>query len=341
MIPQEPRVGGRIAQLAGPGRIELIERALPEPHSGEARVRITATGICGTDVHGYLGRLDSFPQVLGHDAVGFVDAVGSGVAGNAITVGDRVTIDPTVSCGQCASCSSGRPYLCAAGGYLGMTTPGTMAGYITVPAAQLVPVEDTVSDHDATVLEPVAVALHLLERLGASTPAMPVEVIGGGPLGILLAQTLIAHGWKVAIHEPQDGRRELARRAGLTVRESPDDGIHEGAALIVETSAAAAGAATALRLAGPGSTVAIVGRAPFEIPIADILLRELTVLGVRSGHGHYRAAMELVASGAVRPSDVLTHRFAFADVAEALRSASDSPTDVLRAVVDLDHPVAS
>ncbi|MFB2584454.1 zinc-dependent alcohol dehydrogenase [Herbiconiux liukaitaii] len=328
------RAGGRVLELVAPRELRVVDRPVPEPGEGEVRVRLRAVGICGTDVHGYLGRIDSFPMTLGHDAVGTLDAIGPGVD-TAIPLGARVTIDPALACGECASCLAGLPQVCTRGGYLGMTDPGVMTDYLTVPAARVVPVPDEVSDAAATVLEPVAVALHLLERIGGfAPPGLPAHVIGGGPLGVLLGQTLQASGWKVTVHEPQEYRSAIAEACGLGVaREAADRDQAAGPVLIVETSAAAAGIEVARGLAAPGSVIALVGRAPAEFTSAEILLKELTVLGVRAGSGQYPAAIALVASGAVTPTETITHRFPLDEAAAAFAAVTDPAERVMRAVL--------
>lgn len=330
----EPRVGGRVVLLNGARTLEVVERPVPEPGPGEALVRISSVGICGTDVHGYLGRADRLPMTLGHDAVGVVAGFGPG-AGTGPGVGARVTIDPMISCDSCAECLAGRRQLCPRGAYLGMTCPGTMADYLTVPAHRLVPVPPALSDTDATVLEPVAVALHLLGRIGGFAPASRrAHVIGGGPLGVLLAQTLAARGWAVRVHEPQAYRRAIAAAAGLEVHDATPSGeAADGPVLIVETSASAPGVALARSLAAPGSLVALVGRAPADFSSAEILLRELTVLGVRSGVDRYPESIALVAAGSVTPARVVTHEFGLADAAEAFDAVTDPSRRVMRAVL--------
>ncbi|MCO8269091.1 alcohol dehydrogenase catalytic domain-containing protein [Actinoplanes sp. TRM 88003] len=320
------RVGGRVARLTAAGVITVTDEAVPVAGPGEALVRLTACGICGTDVHAYAGRPANLPITLGHDAAGVL-----------VDSGQRVTIDPTIACGVCVYCAQNRPQLCRDGGYLGMTCEGTMAEYIVVPSDNLVPLPDEVSDIEATVLEPIAVALHVLERLGPWTAAQQqAHVVGGGPLGIVLTQTLIAHGWETVVHEPQEHRREAGRAAGLNVRDStkadPGDPA-DGPLLIVETSATAGGVALASRLATPGSAIAAVGRAPADFATADILGRELTVFGSRGGAGTYPRAVELVRDGLVRPAPVVSHKFALADTGEALRAVTAPGNTVLRAVL--------
>ena len=193
-----------------------------------------------------------------------------------------------------------------------------------------------VSDRSATVLEPVAVATHLLDRIGAYPGLETVaHVIGGGPLGVLLAQTLGAGGWTVTVHEPLAYRRRIASELGLTAvgtGTAPTAPAGESV-LVVETSAAPSGVELARGLASPGSVVALIGRAPADVPSAEILLRELSVAGVRSGSGCYERAIALVASGAVRPEQVVTHEFDVGDIAAGMALAADPASQVMRSVV--------
>ncbi|GGM25843.1 MULTISPECIES: zinc-dependent alcohol dehydrogenase [Micromonospora] len=329
-------VGGRVVRLVDTARVELVELPVPEPGPGQALVRLTACGVCGTDLHAYHGRPDTLPVTLGHDAVGVVAAVGPDTDSPA-PVGHRVTLDPTLWCGSCVYCRHDRPQLCRRGGYLGMTCDGTMAEYLCLPAGNLVPLPDEVSDTDATVLEPIAVALHALRRVGGLAPIPArARVVGGGPLGLVLAQTLIAHGWRTVVHEPQAHRRSVGERLGLDVRDSadvPPADPDDGPLLVVETSASGGGVALAARLATPGSYLVVVGRAPADFATADILGRELTVLGSRGGVGTYPEAVELVRTGRVRPAAVVSHRFDLAHVDEAMRLAGTPGAAVTRALL--------
>ncbi|MBU2668173.1 alcohol dehydrogenase catalytic domain-containing protein [Actinoplanes bogorensis] len=329
------RAGGRVARLTAAGVITLTDDAVPSPGPGEALIRLTACGVCGTDVHAYAGRPAALPIVLGHDAAGVVDALGPGTDSPA-AIGERVTIDPTIACGACVYCTQSRPQLCLAGGYLGMTCDGTMASRIVVPARNLVPLPGTVTDVDATVLEPIAVALHVLERLGPWTAKPVARVVGGGPLGIIAAQTLNSYGWETLVFEPLGHRREAGRAAGLDVRDSndaPAGDPADGPVLVVETSATAGGVALASRLATPGSAIAVVGRAPADFAAADVLGRELTVFGSRGGSGTYPRAVELVRDGHVRPAAVVSHHFGLDETGEAMRAVTEPGTTVLRAVL--------
>lgn len=329
-------VGGRVTELVGVRHLASRVLPRPEPGHGEVLVRTLAVGVCGTDLHAYGGRFDRLPVVLGHDAVGRIEAVGAGVG--ADVVGRRVTVDPAVSCGHCGYCRARRRGLCPTGAYMGMTAQGAMAEFLTVPEDRLIALPDTVSDRAGTVLEPIVVALRLLDRTEPLLPVAggPAVVVGGGSLGIVLALVLRHRGYRPTVVEPVAGRRALAEQQGLTTATPADVEVAptaSGPLLLVETSASAAGIALAERLATPGSVIGVIGRAPAAVSTAAILLRELAVVGVKGGSGRYGAAVDLVATRAVDPEAVVTHCFALDDAGHAFAVATAPRNDVVRAVL--------
>ncbi|WP_329222842.1 alcohol dehydrogenase catalytic domain-containing protein [Streptomyces sp. NBC_01485] len=317
-------------ELVEPHVFAPTRRPVPEPAAGEVVVAMRALGLCGTDLHMYGGRAADYPHVVGHDGAAVVAARGDGVTG--VAVGQRVTVDPVAHCGKCADCTRGAVQLCPDGGYLGMLGPGLLAEYVCVPARLLVPLPDSVSDLAATVLEPVAVALHLLERVSPLLPTEPVPcaVVGGGPLGILLGVVLRHHGYVPHLFEPQVTRRDLAATVGLDVHPAEPVNLGDGPRLVVETSAAPAGVALADELATPGSVVAVVGRAPHSIAPPSVLLKELSLVGVKGGPGQYPEAVRLVADGVVDPETVITHRFGWHEADAAFRISANRPDLVVR-----------
>ena len=166
--------GGRTPTLTALKTIEVSDLAIPTPAPDESLVKLRATGVCGTDLHLFEADWGFMPVVLGHDAVG--EVVGNG---------QRVAIDPAISCRECAFCLAGRRNACTQYRFLGMTAPGAFASYLTLPNSNLFPMPDSMSDEAGTVLEPVCVALNLRERLRTFvTSDSPVLVVGGGPIGI-------------------------------------------------------------------------------------------------------------------------------------------------------------
>ena len=332
MPAKNATLGGTVIELVEPLRFEAARRPVPTPWPGEVVIEMRALGMCGTDLHMFGGRGGVYPHVVGHDGAAVVHAVGAGVDEGLL--GQRVTIDPLTRCGECAACVSGEYQLCSTGGYLGMLGPGLLGQYVALDAAQVIPLPDEVTDAAATALEPVTVALHTLEKISAIvTEPRPTAVIGGGPLGILLAQVLGHEGFACTVFEPEPSRRELGSRLGVTMVPAEPTDLPDGPRLIVETSAAAAGVELADALATPGSVVAMVGRAPHSIAPGSVLLKELTLIGVRGGPRQYSRAVEYVAEGIIDTEAVITHRWDWSEAQEAFRTNLEQPGTVTRALL--------
>lgn len=325
-------LGGQVTELVEPNRFVTVTRPVPEAGPGEVVVEMRALGLCGTDLHLFGGRGDQYPHVVGHDGAAVVIAIGEGVADTLI--GARVTIDPLTRCGECPACRRGVIQLCPHGGYLGMLGPGLLGQYVRLSAAQAIPLPDNVTDAAATVLEPVAVALHTLDRIAPSIDGRwPTAVVGGGPLGILLALVFEHAGHACTVFEPEQSRRELGASLGLTMTSAEPIELPSGPRIVVETSAVLAGVVLADRLASAGSVVAMVGRAPESIAPSSVLLKELTLVGVRGGPGKYEESVRLVSEGVIDTEKVITHRFSWNEAHAAFRMNIDQPGTVVRALL--------
>lgn len=166
-------------------RFEEVDEA-PAPGPGEVRLKVAYAGICGSDIHNYkTGQwISRRPSIAGHEFSGIIDAVGEGVRG--LAVGDRAVADSRHSCGSCASCRSGRPQLCASLGFVGESIDGGFAEHATLPARLVFKCADDAPLDIAALAEPLAVALHALNRIRIEE-AEPLLVIGCGPIGALVA----------------------------------------------------------------------------------------------------------------------------------------------------------
>jgi L-iditol 2-dehydrogenase len=324
--------------ISQPGRIEIEERERPIPERGEVRVRITAVGLCGTDLHLFEGNFGSFPIVPGHDAAGCIDAVGDQVLPGRI--GERVTIDPAGCCLRaprpvelCPACQRDDTHLCRDATYMGMSVPGTMAEYVVVPAKQAIPLAEEINDETATVLEPVVVALHLKEKI-ADRPGDAL-VIGGGPIGIVVGLVLQLEGRNVILSEPLANRRELAAEMGISNITTPDQVQAEiDVALVIETSGHPSATDTIVKATRKGATVVLAGGVT-DLPGIVILTRELEVRAAKGGRGLYPEAIELVASGRLPIDRLISHRFTAAQTLAAFQTAAGKRSEVTRAVVDM------
>jgi threonine dehydrogenase-like Zn-dependent dehydrogenase len=208
----------------GPWELEVQERDIREPRPGEAVIEVLATGVCGSDIHGFTGHTGRrHPnQVMGHETVGLVHALGSPT--DLVCEGDLVTINPGMSCGECAACSAGEEQQCAELRVLGVVpdVDAAFAEFVTAPIRNLVPLGSSTPAVLGALVEPMAVGYHAVRR-SALQPGESLLVIGGGPIGqaVALAASRFDAG-SVLVTEPSQHRRDLLDRVGI-MTVAPDD----------------------------------------------------------------------------------------------------------------------
>ncbi|MBM3727811.1 MAG: zinc-binding dehydrogenase [Acidobacteria bacterium] len=315
----------RSIQMVAPRTLEEREMPqAPDPGPGEVTVRIHAVGICGSDMHWYLeGGIGHFkaayPQVLGHEPAGEVVAVGRGVT--RVKPGDRVVVEPSITCGHCEFCIEGRHNNCIQSQFLGSPQmPGLFREYATVPQYNVDPIPASFSYSKATVTEPLAVIVHVLQlvemRLGDS-----VAIMGGGSIGMLCAAVAKLRGAStVFVVDKVPHRLELARAMGADIGiHSPTENVREkildhtrGRGVDVVFDAAAAvetinnGLAVA-RMGGQFTLIGIPSEHDLQIDLHTAMNKEIRIQTIRRSNHNCHAAMDLLESG--RISDALvTHR---------------------------------
>ncbi|MDE0188128.1 MAG: alcohol dehydrogenase catalytic domain-containing protein [bacterium] len=264
-----------------PGRRFTVERApIPEPGPGEVRIRVARVGLCGSDLHGYTGESGRrvAGMVMGHEASGWIDALGKGVSGPA--PGTHVTFNPALPCaGACGHAVESR---CELLEVVGVTPhiPGAFADYLTIGSGRVVPIPDLTPEQGA-VIEPMAVGLHAANQLGA-TPEDRVLVVGGGMIGQVTAHAIRSLGaGEIVISEPHPRRREIAEAAGFATlhpdqvqAEAPFDRAMDAVAISATVSAA-------LDAVPKGGVVCVVGLGmpQVTVPLFSIVVGERIVVG--------------------------------------------------------------
>ncbi|WP_416841454.1 zinc-dependent alcohol dehydrogenase family protein [Haloferax sp. DFSO52] len=216
----------RVASLTDVGKMEVREREQPKPEPDEVVLRVGACGVCATDLHMYHGSYAvDFPIVLGHESAGTVTEIGDEVSG--LEPGDRVAMNPAVPCNNCSYCKRGETNLCdsatAIGGAGDRIIDGSFAEYVRVPAGNVEQIGDLPFRH-AALAEPLGCCIHAADRSGAGQ-ADSVALIGAGPIGLLMLQTLRNRGASpIAVSELDPERRELAAEMGADIVVDPNDG---------------------------------------------------------------------------------------------------------------------
>src|SRR5450759_5363201 len=205
----------KAAVWAATDEVAYVDVPVPEVPAGWALVKVAYNGICGTDlsiVHGKHPRAKS-PLVMGHEISGWVERAGA----TGPAEGTLVTAEPLISCGKCKACRNGNSHVCRRLGLYGIDTDGGMAEYVALPPEVLHPVPDGVDPRTAALAEPLAVAVHAVDRSGMERGDV-VAVYGAGPIGVLTALVARHEGARqVVITEPSPWRRDVAAGLGFTV----------------------------------------------------------------------------------------------------------------------------
>jgi threonine dehydrogenase-like Zn-dependent dehydrogenase len=295
----------RALVYTAPHHVDLEDRERPEPAQGESEIAISAAGICGSDMSGFLGhsRRRVAPLVLGHELVG-----------RRVSDGARVVANPLISCGRCTACLSGAQNLCASWRLLGMDrTPGCYQEFVSVPESQVFEIPDSLTDAQAVVTEPLANIVHLF-RMAAPLPFFRMGIVGGGTMGSLALLTAKRLGVReVLVQDKSDVRLATARAMGATVAAnvSTEDGRKQasefagaGLDLVLDASGVGAARQAAFDLCRPGGLVVLLGM------------------------GHERSEIDFVTS--IRKEHRVAMSFAYtpADFARALKLLIDGEIDL-------------
>ncbi|MQA87139.1 MAG: alcohol dehydrogenase catalytic domain-containing protein [Streptosporangiales bacterium] len=332
--------GTRAVLLEEPGRYRVVSAEPADPGPGEARVRVAAAGLCGSDREMYAGTRPKdyvrYPVVPGHEWSGTVDAVGSGVA--ADLVGASVVGEGVRSCLICARCRAGEPNLCTTGyDETGFTLPGAFSDHLLLPARMLHVLAPGADLAAAALLEPAACVIAGVLRAGL-VPAERAAIVGAGTLGMLAAQLVAAYSpAELLVIDPRRGRAELAERCGATAFRTPDEmrddaaGHRAGYDAVIECAGAPDSARIAASLARRGGRVVLTGIPGGEaagLSPAQLVLDQLTVATVFSGTPEsWATAVRAFNAGVLDPRPLVTHELSLEEYGEALRLLSGGAPD--------------
>jgi alcohol dehydrogenase len=301
------------------GRMRLADAPVPD-RPGECLVRVTMAGICGTDLELMKGYAD-FSGIPGHEFVGVVEAVSR--PEDRHWIGQRAVGDINVGCGVCRSCRDGVKEHCETRQVLGIRgRDGAFAEYLTLPASNLHPAPDGVTDTAAVFTEPVAAACRILEQIDLG-PATRVAVMGDGRMGLLIAQVLRTTGAAVILFGKHDERMALARGIGLDVSRSPASPLPtpDRFDVVVDATGASDGLRRALDCVRPRGTVILKTTVhdAGEVATWPIVVDEITIIGSRCGP--FLPALDLLARGVVQVGPLVTRVTELGDYERAFREA--------------------
>jgi L-iditol 2-dehydrogenase len=346
----------RALVVSQPNEFSVRDVERPRPGSFEVLCRVRATAICGTDPHIIQGHYPGFwpkawPLIPGHEWCGEVVAVGDGAAALGWTEGTRVAGTSHAPCGFCRRCVDGRYNICENFGVDGLhaqyghNAPGAYADYVVHSVRSVFEVPDVLSDDEAAMLDPAAIALHTVIR-GGQRPGDTVAVVGPGVMGLLVAECAHALGAGRVIVVGRGRRLEKARELGHETVDftegDPVQAVREttgglGADVALECSGAAEAVGQCVEMVRKGGRVAVIG-IPLQaasLPMPRTVLDEIDVVGVRATAGEMPRAIELAATGRLRLRELITHRYPLEDFGDAYATFTERRDGALKVIV---HP---
>jgi L-iditol 2-dehydrogenase len=334
-------------ELSAPESVRLIEVPRPSPGPDELLIAVAQVGICGSDIHAYHGKhpFIQLPVIPGHEFAGTVVEVGPDVRG--FDPGQRVTVEPSLVCGQCYNCTHGRYNICEHLEVIGCQTTGAMADYVTTPAAKAFLLPDDVTWDQAALVEPLAVAVHAV-RVAQVRAGANLLILGAGTIGLMALQAAKAMGaGDVIITDLLQDRLDLALQLGAdkAVNPATSDLVPvleetfgpQRADVIIECVGVAATARDAIGVARKGTRIVLAGVFEEEVSVNLGLVqdRELELVGtLMYVKEDFATALELLRDGKVQADPLITHRFPLDQAAEAF-VAADSREDALKVLIEV------
>lgn len=338
----------RQAVMTEPGKIQFREVGVPEVGDQQIKIKIKTIGVCGSDIHVNHGKhpYTSYPVVQGHEISAEVVEVGKAVEG--IKPGDKVTIQPQVVCGQCFPCQNGMYHVCEDLKVMGFQTTGMASDYFVVDVDKATLLPESLNHEEGAMVEPLAVAVHAVRRV-PSIEGLNVLVIGGGPIGNLVAQTAIAFGAaKVVVSELSETRLKLAEQCGLETINGKTENLSEGivrqfgdrkADIIFECVGSSTTVAQSIEVARKGSTLVMVGVVAdlTKVNMGFVQDHELMILGSAMYQSvDFDIAVDLIKAGKIDLKSLITNHVRFEDYADAYDIIDNEKDRVMKVIIDME-----
>jgi len=335
----------RAAVCTGRERIEIQEVPRPAPQAGQVLIEVMASGLCGSDVDGFMGHhpMITWPIILGHECSGVIAELGPGVEG--WRVNDDVVVEPFFTCGTCPACRQGRYNLCRDLKLLGHQVAGSLAEYVVADARFLHRKPRTLSFEEAALAEPASCARHAVERCGLKGGDL-IVILGCGTVGSLAMQYALTKGAEVVVADVKDFKLEMAAQLGAdhTVNAARDD-LRErvmgltaglGADCVLEAVGRPDTLAATVDLVRRGGTILLMGWSGNEtdaLNLTKVTLDELTVLGTLCYCWDFPVALRLMSRGKIKVTPIISHHLPLARVEEGLTMLRDGEAGVWKIVI--------
>jgi len=331
----------------------MVMRDVPDPvlrHSRDVLIEMSAVGVCGSDIHYYLtGRIGSqvvkYPFAVGHEGAGVVVRTGRGV--KHMKAGDRVAIEPAMSCFKCDQCLAGRHHTCRKLRFLGCPgqAPGCLSEYIVMPEECCYPVKPRMSFEHAALAEPLSIGIYSVKQAAAIRKA-DIAVLGSGPIGLSVLFAAKAAGCsRVFVTDKIPERLSMARKAGADWAGNPDKKdvvagilgrVPKGVDIVFECCGQQEALDQAVELLKPGGKLMVVGIPTVDrisFPIDKMRRKEICIQNVRRQVDCMQPALDLISRGRVDAGMMVTHRFTFDQSKNAFDLVAGYRDGVVKAMI--------
>ena len=336
--------------ITGPKQYEIREVPVPTPGDGEVLIQMKAAGVCGSDVHQFLGENPNavFPRVPGHENAGVIVAVGKDVKN--IKVGDHVVVDLVVACGECPQCKKGRRNVCRTVKARGSAIDGGWREYFAVPEHEVYLLPQDMPFKDAALIEPFAIGGHCTTRAGIQG-GESVLVLGSGTIGAVILQTLKLKGCRVICADINDASLARAKEYGAdaivnTKTENLKDAVQkftDGAGVdVIFDSACYPGSLTAVLEMGipaNGATIVPMGFCTAQEGITQAMIntRELSIIGTRMSCNQFQPTIERFAKHEYQLDGMVSHYIPFSQVGQVFENIIHPPKNMKKMVIVFDE----
>ncbi len=314
-----------------PNELEIEEREVPQPAKGEVRVKVKLAGICGSDSHIYRGHnpFAKYPRVIGHEFFGIIDEVGEGI--DPSRIGERVSVDPVISCGCCYPCSVGRPNVCSSLTVLGVHRDGGFSQYATVPSKNAYTIPDEISDEFAVMIEPFTIAANATGHLKPTADDIAL-IYGAGPMGLTSVQALkgVYQVKQVIVVDRIDERLAMAQKSGadkvinntdLSLKEELEK-LNIKPTVIIDAACHPSILQEAITIASPAARILIMGFSsdPCQITQQGITSKELSIFSSRLNANKFPVVIDWLKKKLIDPQKLITHQFDYTKVIQAIET---------------------
>lgn len=329
-------------KVVKPFEIEICEVEGPKiENPDDIIIKVTAGGICGSDIGIFDGTnsLATYPRIIGHEFGGIVDEIGSNV--REFQVGDKVAIDPVVSCGKCYACSIGRYNVCSTLEAMGVHRDGGFREYVNVGKENVYKCDNNIDDSLLALIEPYTIGMQINSR-GQITKGDKVLIIGSGAIGLCTLDVAKRNGAKVLIADIVPEKLEIAEKMGAdktvlinggNLQDAIDKFTNkEGMPVIVDTVCSISSFEDSIEMASPAGRIVVIGLVdtPSKIAQADITKKELTIVGSRLNCNKFKETIDAFESGELSPELLRTHSFHFTEIKDALELIRSEPEKVIK-----------